>query len=157
MALTLTQDDLDAIEAVIVAKASTIAAAVIGGLGSLTVTVTSPVATDGTLTIYAGDDYVAAEARQISFAVTDASHLLGLDDPAAGAKLKLWQATWTAASVTSTGTGYTVVFEPDAADTAALASLKQSYELEVTTAAGSTVTIATGTATIIRDIAEVTV
>jgi hypothetical protein len=69
--------------------------AVIAGLGALTVTVASPVATDGSLTIYQGDDYSAAEARQIMFDIAT-PRMCSAQDPAAEAKLKLMQATWTA-------------------------------------------------------------
>ncbi len=123
-------------------------------LGAASVTVTSPVAESGSLTIYQGDDYAAAEGRGLTFNVEDTAHVLGLDDPAAEVRLNLTQASWTATSVTSTASGYTVVFEPSSAETAVLTQ-DQQYELEATTAAGHIVTLARGIATVVHDIPEV--
>ena len=69
-------------------------------------------------------------------------------------------ATWATsnaavASVTSTGTGYTAIFEPDATETAAV-SATGGYELEATTLAGSIVTLQTGTARVVKDIPAAT-
>lgn len=120
-------------------------------IGTLSVTVTSPVASSGAITIYAGDDYDAAHGREISLAVTDATHALGLDDPAAVVSLKCPQATWTGTAVSTAG-GYTVTFEPTAAQTAVLTIARQTYELEATLADGDVVTLATGTLTVHADI-----
>jgi len=100
---------------------------------SASVTVTSPVATDGTtITIYSGDSYPLVHGRGgISIAVTDAAHDLDLDAVTTAVKLKCSQATWTAASVTSTGTGYTLLWTPTAAETA-LITADQTYEVEAT-------------------------
>ena len=120
--------------------------------GAATVEITSPVASSGTITLYAGDDYPQAHARQISVAVADASHALGLDAALATVKLKCAQATWEAASVTSTTDGYTVTFEPTAAETSALTLTRQAYELEATLADESVVTLARGTLVVVPDI-----
>jgi hypothetical protein len=141
---TLDVDDLAAIGALI--DTTAIAASVISGLTALAVTIASPVATDGSITIYAGDDYSQAEGRALEFTVTDATHLLGLDNVAAELRLKMGGVTWTG-EATSTPIGYTVVFEPDAAATGALVS-SSTYKLEATTAAGSNVTLQTGRMTI---------
>lgn len=122
-------------------------------LGAASVTVSNPVADSGIVTLYQGDDYAATHGRSLVFSVADDSHALGLDS--ATVKLKCAQATWTAASVTSTDDGYTVVFEPTAAETAALTAKQQSYELEATLADGDVVTLATGTIATTRDIPEV--
>jgi len=122
-------------------------------LGASSVTVTNPVADSGDVTLYQGDDYAADDGRSLTFAVADATHALGLDT--ATVKLKATQATWEAASVTSTDDGYTVAFEPTAAQTAALTTRQQSYELEATLASGRVVTLAIGTLTVRHDIPEV--
>jgi hypothetical protein len=124
-------------------------------IGAAAVTVSSPVAISGTVTLHAGDDYDAAHGRAVEFAVADETHALGLDDAEAVVSFKATQATWTATSVTETADGYTVAFEPDAADTAALTLQRQSYELEAVLADGDTVTLATGTLAVERDIAAV--
>lgn len=151
---TLDADDLIAIAALIAADPSIAAIkAITDTLAAASVTVTSPVAASGDITIYQGDDYITAEGRNLSFAVADAGHLFGLDDPAAEVRLKMDQATW-AGVATSTAGGYTVVFQPDATETGALTAC-QRYELEATTVAGSTVTLATGTVALTRDIPAV--
>lgn len=124
-------------------------------LGASGVTLTNPVAEDGDITIYSGDDYTDAEGRALEFEVSDSSHLLGLDDEAAEVRLVLQEDTWTATTVTSTDDGYDVVFEPTAEETAALTYEKQSYELEATTAADSNVTLQVGTCTLVEDVTEV--
>jgi len=130
-----------------------IALAVTTALGSLSVTVASPVGSGGTITIHAGDDYLDAEGRSIAFTIADATHTYLLDDGTAVVKLKSAQATWTATSITSTAGGYIVKFEPDAEDTAAL-TYKQSYEVEATLTSGSVVTLCTGNLVVARDIPE---
>lgn len=120
-------------------------------LGAAEVTVTSPVAASGAVTIYAGDDYAAAHGRSLAFDVADAAHALGLDAPAAVVRFKCRQATWTATSVASTGAGYTVTFEPSAAQTAVV-TVRQTYELEAVLADGDVVTLATGALLAVRDI-----
>lgn len=126
-------------------------AAVIARLGALEVTVTSPVAVSGLITIYRGDDYSAAEARSLAFEIADPNHLYRLDEPGAEAHLDLEQATWQATKIQSTPEGYTVLFEPTQEQTAAL-TCSQLYELELKTGAGRTVTVATGKVTVKADI-----
>ncbi|NLX20692.1 MAG: hypothetical protein GXY55_03335, partial [Phycisphaerae bacterium] len=120
-------------------------------LGSLSVTVASPVGSGGTITIHAGDDYLDAEGRSIAFTIADATHTYLLDDGTAVVKFKSAQATWTATSITSTAGGYIVKFEPDAADTAAV-TYKQGYEVEATLTSTSVVTLCTGNLAVVRDI-----
>jgi hypothetical protein len=115
------------------------------------VTVSSPVAASGAITIYQADDYYSADSNQISIAIADATHVLGLDDPAAVVKLKMQQATWTASSVSSTGTGYTAVFQPTTTQTA-LITANQTYEIECTLANGHRITKGTGSVTVVKDI-----
>jgi hypothetical protein len=128
----------------------------IAAVSGADVTVISPVAATGAVTIYQGDDYAASEARQLSFLVADAGHAIDMDAGAAVVSLKMVQATWTASSVTSTTAGYTVTFEPTAAQTAALTMARQRYELEVVLAGGHVVTLATGSVSLVDDIPTVT-
>ncbi len=114
-------------------------------LGAASVTVSSPVAASGAVTIERGDDYKVAHGRAVSFSVADSGHALELDNVAAVLRLKCAQATWTASTVTSTAAGYTVIFEPTAAQTAALTVERQTYEVEATLADTSVVTLARGT------------
>jgi hypothetical protein len=124
----------------------------ITGLGALAITVQSPVASSGTITIYRGDDYVAAEgtAIAVTVAVSGAPDLTG-----ATIKLKLDEATWTATACTSDGTDWTITFEPDATATAALTVGAQQYELEATLASGSVRTLSRGTTIVAKDIPAV--
>jgi hypothetical protein len=124
-------------------------------LSAASVTITSPVAASGAITIYAGDDYDAAHGRQLAFTVADAGHALALDAAQAVVRFKCSQAAWTASTVTSTADGYTVTFEPTAAQTAALTIARQSYELEAKLADGDVCTLATGTLVVRKNIPAV--
>ena len=99
-----------------------------------------------------GDDYDATHGREMSFAVADAGHALGLDDVAAVVAFKCKQAVWTATTVTSTTPGYAVTFEPTAAETGALTTQVQDYELEATLADKDVVTLTRGTLYTVRDV-----
>jgi hypothetical protein len=117
--------------------------------GAATVTIASPVAAGGLVTLHAGDDYSAEHARSINFHVTDAAHALGLDNVAAVVRFKATQATWAAVSVGSDATGYLVSFEATAEQTALLTLTRQPYELEATLADGDVVTLARGNLTVV--------
>ena len=121
-------------------------------LGARAVTIASPVAESGTVTLCAGDDYAAADGRAVTFAVAveDVPSLTG-----ATLKLKCAEATWTATGATSDGTNWSIVFEPTAAQTAALTAERLAYEVEATLAGGNVLTLATGTLVVMRDIPEV--
>lgn len=113
----------------------------ITALGALAITVQSPVASTGTITIYQGDDYVTAEgtAITVTVAVAGCPSLTG-----ATVRLKATEDTWTATSCTSDGTDWTIAFEPTAAETAALTVGAQLYELEATLATSHVRTLSTG-------------
>jgi hypothetical protein len=126
-------------------------------LSAASVTVTSPVTATGDLEIYQGDGYLVAKNRQLEFAVVDASHYLGLDGVTCTVKLYLEERTWTAASVTSTDTGYTVVVAPTYAQTALLTHASQAFRLKATyTGTVDAVTLKSGRAVLVTSIAEVT-
>lgn len=127
-------------------------AAVQSELGAVSVTIQSPVAAAGAVTVYQGDDYDATHGREMSFAVADSGHALGLDDVASVVAFKCKQAVWTATAVTSTTTGYAVTFEPTAAETGALTTQVQDYELEATLADKDVVTLTRGTLYVVRDV-----
>ncbi len=137
---TLDQEDLDLITA-----------AVLVGLGALEVTVSSPVAASGVITIYQADDYATTEARPIRFSVADASHLFGLTAVGAEVRLHLSQATWPASSVTQTAAGYDLTFEVTAAQSAAL-TMPQPYQLKATLANAHVITLAEGSLTLVQTI-----
>jgi len=119
---------------------------------AFTVTVTSPVAETGTITLMSGDDYQTAEGRAIVIDVSDASHKLGLDDPDAALSLKCSQATFAAENVASTTAGYAVTFTLSHEDTAKLTVSRQSYEVEAVLANSDVVTLATGSIVSVPDI-----
>ena len=118
-------------------------------IGALAVTVTSPLAESGKLTLTRGDDYAAADGRAITFAVPDAGHVLALDHGLV--QLKGWQFTWTPSSVAVTPLGYLVTFEPTAAQTQAL-TRNQQYWLQATLLSGRVVTRARGQLQVLGDI-----
>jgi hypothetical protein len=119
-------------------------------LDGYTVTVVSPVADSGTVTLYAGDDYDDAHGRALTFSLA----VSGVPDlTAATVVMKTQESSWTATSCTSDGTDWTVLFEPTAADTAALGNLRQTYEVEATLSDGDVATLATGTLVVARDVA----
>jgi hypothetical protein len=133
----------------ILAAAIAAVALQITALGALAITVQSPVAESGVITIYQGNDYVTAEgtALLITVAVAGAPDLTG-----ATVRLKLIQDTWVATACTSDGTNWTIAFEPDKTETAALSVGAQPYELEATLASGSVRDLSNGTAIVVRDI-----
>lgn len=119
-------------------------------LDGYTVTVVSPVADSGTVTLYAGDDYDDAHGRALTFSLA----VSGVPDlTAATVVMKTQESSWTATSCTSDGTDWIVLFEPTAADTAALGNLRQTYEVEATLSDGDVATLATGTLVVARDVA----
>jgi len=119
-------------------------------LDGYTVTVVSPVADSGTVTLYAGDDYDDTHGRALTFSLA----VSGVPDlTAATVVMKTQESSWTATSCTSDGTDWTVLFEPTAADTAALGNLRQTYEVEATLSDGDVATLVTGTLVVARDVA----
>lgn len=119
-------------------------------IGSLAVTVTSPVAASGTITLSANDDYHTAHGRSIPFDIDDPTHALGLDDVDASVELRCSQATWTATAVETTD-GYHVEFEiPHAGLTRS-----GHYQLKCLLADGDVVTKAKGEIVLERDIPAV--
>jgi hypothetical protein len=121
-------------------------------IGTLEVTVSSPVATSGDITLYSGDDYAAAHGRALGFLIADPTHALGLTVGLNYLYLKCSQATWLYTAVTLTTPGYTVAFTLTAAQTAAITNQRQDYELEAILADGDIVTLATGTLNRVGDI-----
>jgi hypothetical protein len=138
---TTIDDLLDAIKA----KTDTI--------GSVSVTVTSPVAASGDINLYSGDDYATAELRQVTCVVADATHALLLNT-ATSIKLKCAQATWTSTSTAITTPGYTITWDLTDTQTAAI-TRSQAYEVEAVLANAHVVTLATGYINHTPDIAAV--
>jgi len=129
-------------------------------IGAVSVTVTSPAAADGTLTLEQGDSYPAARSRSITMAVADQTHALLLDVADCTVYLRGSQFTWEAASVTETVAGYDVVFEPTVAQTAALTIQRQTYKLiacydNADPASDDATTIERGTVVLAKDIPAV--
>lgn len=109
-------------------------------IGAGAVTVLSPVTADGDLTICAGDDYLAADGRDVRFSIPTAN----LPTLAGGSvKLKARSFTWTAARITSDHDAWLVSFDLTAEQT--VHASPSGFELEATTADGHVVTLSTGT------------
>lgn len=143
--LWLRLDAIDAQLAAIRAKTDTI--------GALEVTVRSPVAELGTVTLYAADDYLAAHGRSIDVLVAadDVPDLGG-----ATVRFKCERATWVATSCTRSGPDWRIVFEPRKEQTGNLMLLpRQKYEVEATLADGSVITLVLGILVVVEDIPAV--
>lgn len=125
------------------------------GTGGVTVTVASPVAVDGTITLVRGDDYFAADGVPIDFAFTALPYsFVG----ALSVKLTLKHRT-SGQVVTFTGTvlsASSLRFQPTSAETSALVANLNSgfgpnaytYDVEVKLANGHTVTPQIGKANV---------
>jgi hypothetical protein len=129
-----------------VAKEATLAAAAaaLALLDTAGVTFSSPVAENGEVTIYQGDDYLAADGRQLAWSSDDWPVLTGA---AIVLTLKHTHAqTVSIAGVASSATSCYV--ELTAAQTVALTPVRPSYTFGVvaTLSDGSVVTLVTGTA-----------
>jgi len=134
--------------------------AAVSALGAGDVTVVSPVAAGGTITIEQSDSYPSALGRAITVAIADATHALALDGADCDVYLRGTQFTWTAASVTSTTTGWTVTWTPTIAQTTPLTLTRQAYKIiacydNTAPTADDAVTIARGTAVLKKDIPAV--
>jgi len=142
MALSLTPEDLAAIQDAVLPAVATLQAvadrikAKTDTISSGEITVRTPLLVTGELSVNAGDDYVAADGTGLVFDIADATHLMGLDQAGAEVQLRAKQVTWTATSVVSTASGYTATFEPTAAETAEL-NMSQSYQLHMLTPDGN--------------------
>jgi len=120
-------------------------------IGSLSVTITSPVATDGTVTIEQGDSYdVAGAAIVATIAKADLAYSL----TGATIKLKTQQATITGA-VSDDATNWYLTFSPTATQTAALTVVTSAYEIEAMLADSKIKTVQRGTLRVNRDIPAV--
>jgi hypothetical protein len=120
-------------------------------IGSLSVTITSPVATDGTVTIEQGDSYdVSGAAIVATIAKADLAYSL----TGATVKLKTQQATITGA-VSDDATNWYLTFSPTSTQTAALTVVTSAYEIEATLADSKVKTVQRGTLRVNRDIPAV--
>lgn len=131
--------------AVIKAKTDTI--------GSLSVTITSPVATDGTVTIEQGDSYNGIVGGTLPISVLKSG--IPYDLTGASARLKCDQATFGPVAIIDDGTNWVATFEPTAAQTATLTMLSQPCEVEASWPDGKIKTYLRGTLRVNRDIPAV--
>ena len=122
-------------------------------IGSLSVTITSPVATDGTVTIEQGDSYNGIVGGTLPIPVLKSG--IPYDLTGASARLKCDQATFGPVAITDDGTNWVATFEPTAAQTAALTMLSQSCEVEAIWPDGKIKTFLRGTLRVNRDIPAV--
>jgi hypothetical protein len=122
-------------------------------IGALAVTIQSPVATDGTVTLFQSADYDSDDARSVDFTIPVA----GCPDlTGATVKLHVDEATFTAASVATVGTDYVVSFEYTDTETEALTAGVQDYQVWATlTGSARRIPLQTGEATVVKLIAEV--
>jgi hypothetical protein len=112
-------------------------------IGSGTVTAVSPVAAGGAVSIIAGDSYDADDGRELSWTGTTWPSLVG-----ATVVMKVTGASY-ACTVTGAGTAsQTVVCELTKVQTAALAVITHSMDVEATLASGNLVTLVRSTMTV---------
>ena len=124
---------------------SSIANAVIAGIGGTEVTISSPVATDGTtITIVKGDDYNSSDSRQITWTGETADQWPSLS----GATLSLTASnrldSLTAVPTVTAATG-TQAFQLELTkDQTNIASGRYQYDVQATLASGRVVTLLSG-------------
>jgi len=118
------------------------AGAVLGGLGAGAVTVVSPITAAGEVSLQRGDDYAAADGRQIDWVEDGGAGWPVLT--AAGVAFEVGSLALAMTVVVATGAGKTVRLELDAADTVALDGAGTTYRVVATLASGHVVTLATG-------------
>jgi len=122
----------------------------------LTVTFESPVSASGVVTVEQGDSYAVSHGRiGLPFLVADSSHSMSLDGDGVTVQLRSSQQTWEAASVVSTEAGWTVIFTPTVAETAALTISEQIYKLMAIYGEDDVRSFARGTLTVEAEIPEI--
>jgi hypothetical protein len=107
-------------------------------IGASSVTVTSPVTDANTIELVQGDDYLAADARQLDFTYSGQPSFTG-----GTCKLRFTQGRSNTAVLEVTGTvtsATNVRFEPTAAQTATLTAGSLQFEVEVTLSNGHIIT-----------------
>ena len=139
-------DDFESIITLILSVKSTVEA-----VEYPSVTLVTPVAASGEITIYQSDDYTVGSGRPIVVAVADSDHSMRLDDPASIVLMKTLETVWTGAS-TSTVAGYNCTFAPTGNQTDDLVSLAQPYEIEAQLPDSSIITLTRGTMILVPDI-----
>lgn len=122
--------------------ASGTAGYILGTLTSGQITVVSPVSKDGgTITLYRGDDYFAADGRALEWTDTGA---LWPDLTGATVNFKAGTLTKACVVVTATGVNKKVRVELSKTDINALPDPYYAFEIEATLANGHVITLATG-------------
>jgi hypothetical protein len=110
------------------------------GLVAPTLTVASPVATSGTITVYAGDDYSAADQRSLTLTLATTDDLTG-----GVPHLRFAGLDWTGDLSTTNPNTWALVWHPTAEDTGALhTTMPYPYTVRVLRD-GRVLTEATGT------------
>lgn len=129
----------------------------------VSVTVSSPLDSSGTINLVRGDDYLEDEGRELSFSSTGWADLTGASAIVLSIRKRaastgrgttlLATVAHKAASLVSGGGTQTVVFEPSATDTADLevGTSSCAYDVQATLASGSIVTLATGVVNVTED------
>lgn len=123
-------------------------------IGASSVTVTSPVVSNNTIQLVQGDDYAAADSRQLDFTYSGQPSFTG-----GAVKMRFVHQGGTRTLLEISGTvtaADTVRFTPTAAETAQLSPGRMAFEIEVTLASGRVITptaLSTGTANILAQAA----
>lgn len=116
-------------------------------IGALSVTITAPVATDGTdITIIRGDDYLLADSRQLAFTGTNWPTLT-----AGVVALRIDTSSVTDVAGVITGAAACYVELTDT-QTTALEPGSYSYDLQATLASGSVITLVQGDLIVVADV-----
>ena len=115
-------------------------------IGAVSVTITSPVAASGAITVLRGDDYLLVDGRELSFTGTNWPSIIG-----ATVVLRVLTPTVTSYSATVTGAAACYVALTDT-QTEALTPGVYSYDLQATLSNASVVTLQQGTFTVQADV-----
>jgi len=122
-------------------------------IGAVSVTVTSPVAESGAITLYQSADYNAEDGRSIDILIAVSS--VGADLTGATVKIHANDATFTANAVDVVDADYRLRFEYTYAETAALTAGSQDYQLLATLSpSGRHIPLGEGELSVERLIAE---
>ena len=123
------------------------AGAALGRIGNNTVTVVSPVATDGDISLYYGDDYYTVDAQSLSFSGTNWPSITG-----GTVYLRVGGASGVIAMAGTVTSGSACVVEVTQANTYAIGVGVWPYDLEATLTNSHDKTLQSGLCTVTQDV-----
>ena len=123
------------------------AGAALGRIGSNVVTVVSPVATDGDISLYYGDDYYTVDAQSLSFTGTNWPVITG-----GTVSLRVQGSTGVVAIAGTVTSGSACIVEVTQANTYSIGVGVWPYDLEATLTNSHVRTLQSGLCTVTQDV-----